>query len=67
MSCGDQSAVTGGPRAGTGLIITGARPSVLGGTLIDVTLTDGGDDRTPLLARPIWETWYRGVPTTPNQ
>lgn len=50
-----------------GLDIEGARPSTLGGTLVDITLTDGGDDRPPLLARPIWETWYRGIPTTPNQ
>ncbi|MEV0966826.1 barstar family protein [Streptomyces sp. NPDC049910] len=47
--------------------ITGARPSVLGGALVDITLTDGGDDRPSLIARPIWETWYQGVPTTPNQ
>ncbi|MFE1957355.1 barstar family protein [Streptomyces sp. NPDC059479] len=44
-----------------------ARPSVLGGSLLDIKLTDGGDDRPPLLARPIWETWYRGAPTTRNQ
>ncbi|WP_260634246.1 barstar family protein [Streptomyces angustmyceticus] len=44
-----------------------ARPSVLGGSLVDITLTDGGDDRPPLLARPVWETWNRGVPTTRNQ
>ena len=43
------------------------RPSVLGGALVDITLADGGDDRPPLLARPIWETWYQGVPTTRNQ
>ncbi|GAA1376045.1 hypothetical protein GCM10009612_73640 [Streptomyces beijiangensis] len=44
-----------------------ARPSVLGGSLLDIKFTDGGDDRPPLLARPIWETWYRGVPDTRNQ
>ncbi|MFD5097672.1 barstar family protein [Streptomyces albidochromogenes] len=44
-----------------------ARPSVLGGSLVDITLTDGGDDRPPLVARPIWETWYGGVPTTRDQ
>ncbi|WPO76296.1 barstar family protein [Streptomyces sp. KN37] len=43
------------------------RPSVLGGALVDITLVDGGDDRPTLLARPIWETWYRGAPTTRNQ
>ncbi|SCE36983.1 Barstar (barnase inhibitor) [Streptomyces sp. DvalAA-43] len=49
-----------------GLAITGARPSVLGGTLIDITLTDGGDDRPSSAARPIWEKWYQGPPTKPN-
>jgi hypothetical protein len=49
------------------LRVESARPSVLGGTLVDITLADGGDDRPPLLARPIWETWYRGAPTTRNQ
>ncbi|MFE6979300.1 barstar family protein [Streptomyces sp. NPDC057682] len=44
-----------------------ARPSVLGGTLIDVTLTDPGDDRPTPAARPVWETWSDGVPTRPNQ
>ncbi|MFF4098567.1 barstar family protein [Streptomyces sp. NPDC001903] len=42
--------------------------SVLGGSLIDITLADGGDDDRPSLgARRIWETWYQGFPTTPNQ
>ncbi|MEV5124586.1 barstar family protein [Streptomyces decoyicus] len=50
-----------------GLGIDGARPSVLGGTLIDITLTDGGDDRPSPAARPVWESWYQGVPTLPNQ
>ncbi|MES5820490.1 barstar family protein [Streptomyces sp. RG80] len=48
------------------LRIETARPSVLGTDLLDITLTDGGDQR-PLLARPVWETWYQGVPTAPNQ
>jgi RNAse (barnase) inhibitor barstar len=49
------------------LHIVEARPSVLGGTLIDVTLTDPGDDRPTLAARPVWEIWSNGVPTLPNQ
>lgn len=53
-------------RLGVGLGIEGARPSVLGGTLIDITLTDGGE-RPSVNARPIWETWYEGIPTTRNQ
>ncbi|MFF9777877.1 barstar family protein [Streptomyces sp. NPDC013978] len=49
------------------LRVEAARPSVLGAALVDITLADGGDDRPSLLARPLWETWYRGVPTTRNQ
>ncbi|MFF3013614.1 barstar family protein [Streptomyces sp. NPDC057939] len=44
-----------------------ARPSVLGGALIDVTVTDPGDDRPTLAARAVWEIWSDGVPTQPNQ
>ncbi|MFJ1969052.1 barstar family protein [Streptomyces sp. NPDC087903] len=54
-------------RHNVALRVEKTRPSVLGGSLVDITLTDGGDDRPPLLARPVWETWYRGVPTTLNQ
>ncbi|MFJ9692456.1 hypothetical protein [Kitasatospora sp. NPDC101183] len=49
------------------LHIVEARPSVLGGALIDVTITDPGDDRPTPAARPVWETWSDGVPTLPNQ
>ncbi|WP_327270115.1 barstar family protein [Streptomyces sp. NBC_01218] len=49
-----------------GLAITGARPSVLGGTLVDITLTDGGDGRPSSAARPIWAQWYQGPPAEPN-
>ncbi|MFI6289614.1 barstar family protein [Streptomyces sp. NPDC051018] len=49
-----------------GLAITGARPSVLGGTLVDITLTDGGDDRPVLAARPIWAQWHQGPPAEPS-
>ncbi|MFD4937955.1 hypothetical protein [Streptomyces virginiae] len=44
-----------------------ARPSVLGGALIDVTITDPGDDRPTLAARQVWVIWSDGVPTLPNQ
>lgn len=44
-----------------------ARPSVLGGALIDVTVTDPGDDRPTPAARAVWEIWSAGVPTRPNQ
>ncbi|MEV7511010.1 barstar family protein [Streptomyces sp. NPDC091201] len=44
-----------------------ARPSVLGGALIDVTVTDPGDDRPTRAARAVWEVWSEGVPTRPNQ
>ncbi|MFI1658854.1 barstar family protein [Streptomyces sp. NPDC020472] len=53
-------------RLEVGLGIQDARPSVLGGTLLDITLSDGGE-RPSLIARSIWETWYEGIPTTPNQ
>ncbi|MGX4735080.1 barstar family protein [Kitasatospora griseola] len=49
------------------LDIVEARPSVLGGALIDVTITDPGDDRPSPAARPVWEIWSDGVPTLPNQ
>ncbi|MGW4898489.1 barstar family protein [Kitasatospora sp. NPDC004240] len=52
------------------------RPSVLGGTLIDITVPDpsGGAHRLPwladrptLAARRVWDVWYDGVPARPNQ
>ncbi|MFJ2742285.1 barstar family protein [Streptomyces sp. NPDC087440] len=49
-----------------GLAVTEARPSVLGGTLVDITLTDGGDDRPSPAARPVWAEWHQGPPTEPN-
>ncbi|MER7707678.1 hypothetical protein ABTX81_32855 [Kitasatospora sp. NPDC097605] len=49
------------------LHIVEARPSVLGGSLIDVTLSDPGDDRPTLAARPVWEIWSDGVPARRNQ
>ncbi|MEW1547804.1 barstar family protein [Streptomyces tsukubensis] len=49
-----------------GLAVTGARPSVLGGTLVDITLTDGGDDRPSPAVRPVWAQWYQGPPAEPN-
>ncbi|WP_371476489.1 hypothetical protein [Kitasatospora sp. NBC_00315] len=44
-----------------------ARPSVLGGALIDVTITDPGDDRPTPAARAVWEIWSDSVPTRHNQ
>ncbi|MFJ8769534.1 barstar family protein [Streptomyces clavifer] len=53
---------------GVRLEIAKVGASVLGGSLVDITLADGGDDDRPSLsARRIWETWYRGSPTMPNQ
>lgn len=49
-----------------GLAITGARPSVLGDGLEDITLTDGGDDRPAPAVRPIWAEWCQGPPAEPN-
>ncbi|WP_437111743.1 barstar family protein [Streptomyces sp. enrichment culture] len=48
------------------LAVTGARPSVLGEGLEDITLTDGGADRPPPAVRPVWAEWYQGPPTAPN-
>ncbi|ROR46935.1 barstar (barnase inhibitor) [Kitasatospora cineracea] len=44
-----------------------ARPSVLGAALIDVTVTDPGDNRPALAARAVWETWSDGIPAQLNQ
>ncbi|MEU6343368.1 hypothetical protein ABZ883_20795 [Streptomyces sp. NPDC046977] len=49
------------------LDIVEARPSVLGGILIDITLSDPGDDRPTPAARPVWEIWSDGVPDLRNQ
>jgi hypothetical protein len=49
-----------------GLAIGDAHPSVPGGTLIDITLVDGGDDRPVPAVRPVWAAWYQGPPTEPN-
>ncbi|MFF2922506.1 hypothetical protein ACFVTP_08865 [Streptomyces celluloflavus] len=43
------------------------RPSVLGGTLIDIVLSDGVDEPPPPVARQAWDEWYEGGrPSTPN-
>ncbi|MFJ9608921.1 hypothetical protein ACIRS1_21535 [Kitasatospora sp. NPDC101176] len=50
-----------------------ARPSVLGGTLVDITISDpsGGvpwlADRPTMAARQVWDVWYSGIPTQRNQ
>ncbi|WKU45716.1 barstar family protein [Streptomyces sp. VNUA116] len=44
-----------------------ARPSVLGGTLVDIVLADGVDEPPPPAARRAWEQWYEGGrPSVPN-
>ncbi|MEV7597131.1 hypothetical protein AB0O91_07030 [Kitasatospora sp. NPDC089797] len=51
------------------------RPSVLGGALVDITVHDPDGDRAlgwtaarpALAARSVWEVWYEGVPTRPDQ
>lgn len=48
------------------LDITASRPSTLGEGLIDITIADGPYDPPPLLARPLWEAWYEGIPDTLN-
>ncbi|MFI9237079.1 hypothetical protein [Streptomyces sp. NPDC053079] len=43
------------------------RPSVLGGTLVDIVLGNGVDEPVPPAAREAWEDWYeRGMPRTPG-
>ncbi|MFH8774186.1 hypothetical protein [Streptomyces sp. NPDC017958] len=42
------------------------RPSALGGTLIDVTLRHGSEDRRPPGTRPVWDAWYEGRPREGN-
>lgn len=42
------------------------KPSALGAALVDITLADVSFTR-PTAARPIWETWYAGLPTELNQ
>lgn len=50
-----------------GLAVTEARPSVLGGALVDITLADGGDDRPSPADRPVWAHWFQGPPETPGR
>ncbi|GAA0345678.1 barstar family protein [Streptomyces blastmyceticus] len=43
------------------------RPSVLGGALVDIVLSDGVDEPVPPAARQAWEDWYeRSMPSTVN-
>ncbi|QKW22553.1 hypothetical protein HUT16_28820 [Kitasatospora sp. NA04385] len=49
------------------LHVTEARPSVLGGPLLDVTLADCGYGYPVLEGRPVRERWFEGPPTEPNQ
>lgn len=46
------------------LDVRSSRPSVLGGTLIDMCLIDG--DLPGRDARPAWEIWSRGMPQEPG-
>ncbi|MEU2627913.1 hypothetical protein [Kitasatospora sp. NPDC007106] len=50
------------------LQIAGARPSRLGGALIDVDVTvrAGLGHRPAGAARPVWDAWYEGVPRERN-
>ncbi|MDN3270206.1 barstar family protein [Streptomyces sp. MA15] len=50
-----------------GPAVTEARPSVLGGALVDITLADGGDDRPSPADRPVWAHWFQGPPETPGR
>lgn len=50
-----------------GLTLGETWPSVLGGTLVDITLVDGGDQRPTPADRAVWAHWFQGPPRTPNQ
>ncbi|MES4900952.1 MULTISPECIES: barstar family protein [unclassified Streptomyces] len=43
------------------------KPSPLGPGLLDIRLTQGLWDPPPPRARPLWQRWYDGPPTAPNQ
>ncbi|MFD9219490.1 barstar family protein [Streptomyces sp. NPDC060064] len=43
------------------------RASSLGHDLIDLDFNEGLYEPMPLHDRPVWDVWYQGVPTTPNQ
>ncbi|WP_017598872.1 barstar family protein, partial [Nocardiopsis lucentensis] len=45
----------------------GARPSATGGALLDIPVVAGDGERPPVTARPVWDLWREGVPTSPNQ
>ncbi|GAA0956250.1 hypothetical protein GCM10009554_65410 [Kribbella koreensis] len=49
-----------------GLDIAEVRPSVIGAAFVDITLTDGGDERPLPAVRPIWDRWYESPPAEPN-
>ncbi|XMA35909.1 barstar family protein [Streptomyces albogriseolus] len=49
------------------LALSETRPSVLGGTLVDITLADGGDQRPTPADRAVWVHWFQGPPEAPNQ
>lgn len=59
---------TGRPMASRAVApdITASRPSALGEGLIDITLADRLYEPPRLLARPLWDAWYEGIPDTPN-
>ncbi|MCT4356864.1 hypothetical protein M5362_27460 [Streptomyces sp. Je 1-79] len=43
-----------------------ARPSVLGGALVDIAIDGGLSKPLPHAARPVWDAWHEGAPSTPN-
>ncbi|MFF2814054.1 hypothetical protein ACFVT9_00825 [Kitasatospora cineracea] len=48
------------------LPITDARPSVLGGALLDLTFEDGSPDRPTPDCRRVRELWFEGPPSEPG-
>ncbi|WP_344553242.1 hypothetical protein [Kitasatospora saccharophila] len=48
------------------LLVTEARPSVLGGALLDLTFADGGPDRPAPDCRRVRDLWFEGPPSEPG-
>ncbi|GAA2484708.1 hypothetical protein [Streptomyces gobitricini] len=44
------------------LQVVASRPSVLGGALVDLWLSEGPRDRPAPAVRPVWDAWFEGPP-----
>ncbi|MGA4800370.1 hypothetical protein [Streptomyces lavendulocolor] len=48
------------------LEVVASRPSVLGGTLLDLWLREGPRERPVPAVRPVWDAWFEGPPAEPG-